>query len=418
MNRTYMARGVEGLIGTLDARRIVEPKGTPEPAPRAVPARTVPPATTQRGGPVVLKGTPPVIIHVGGSNLDEPGRVRLFRFRISDEVQTDHPSMPREEGGRRKNTLAGQIGWVIRARNNDGDFAMGIQSSAQRISRVFSRVQPSGKVWLSPRIENKRDPLRTPASYVRYGLKVGGFIPFIKDDCLMPLLRGGAALGLQFEVMDVQDESKLPPINEIFKIASKFDPEEPSCTLAAERGFTFAIAASILKFQSLTEAIAAGPANLYNAYLGVITTDDRAHEAYHRILFEKFLRRKRLAPRAMNSTLDKELNRRANLLQAHRLFVFLPDGTPIALNRSLLEKYDLSLARANKLRADPTWGRWLIQEIFGLNYDEYMSRLVKLKSVRRQDYEDSTGSPDEQESVYEREQRDVDGLLAGYLTIV
>lgn len=373
---------------------------------------------TQRGGPVVIKGTPPIIIHVGGSNLEEAGRVRLFRFRISDEVQTDHPSMPREEGGRRKNTFAGQVGWVIRARANDGNASMGIQSSAQKISRVFKRVQPSGKIWLSPRIENKRDPLRTPAAYVRYGLKVGGFIPFIKDDCLMPFLRGGAALGLEFEVMDVQDESKLPPINEIFKIASKFDPEEPSCTLAPERGFTFAVAASILKFQNLTESISAGPSKLYNAYLNVVTTDDRAHEAYHRILFEKFLRRKRLAPRAMNSVLDKELNRRASLLQAHRLFVFLPDGTPIALNRSLLEKYGLSLSRANNLRADPTWGRWLIQDILGLNYDEYMSRLAKLKSVRRQDYEESTGSPAEQESVYEREQRDVDGLLAGYLTIV
>lgn len=327
--------------------------------------------------------------------------------------------MPMNESGEgRKNTFAGQIGWVIRARNNDGDFAMGIQSSAQRISRVFSRVQPSGRVWLSPRIEDRSDPLRTPSSYVRYGLKVGGFIPFIKDSCLMPLLRGGAALGLQFEVMDVQDESKLPPIKEIFKIASKFNPEEPSCTLATERGFTFAIAASILKFQNLTEAIAAGPANLYNAYLGVITTDDRAHEAYHRILFEKFLRRKRLAPRAMNSTLDKELNRRANLLQAHRLFVFLPDGSPIALNRSLLEKYELSLARANKLRADPTWGRWLFQEILGLNYDEYIGRLAKMKAIQRANYEESTGSPQEQESIFEVRKREVDGLLAGYLTIV
>lgn len=292
---------------------------------------------------------------------------------------------------------------------------MGTASTAKRISRVFSRIPSSAKIWLSPRIENKNDPLRTPSAYVVYGLTTG-FIPFIKDDCLMPLLRGGAAIGLEFEVADIQDDLKVPPINELLSVASEFDPEEPSCSLMAERGLSFEKAASILKFQNRLEAIAAGPANLYNAYLNVVTSDDRAHEAYHRILFEKFLRQKRLAPKAMNSKLDKELNRRANMLQAHRLFVFTPDGTPIALNRSLIEEYELSITRVNRLRAD-SWGRWLIQDVLGLNYDNFMSRLAKVRFARRGE-DESTGSPAEQESVYERDQRDVDGLLAGYLTIV
>ena len=293
---------------------------------------------------------------------------------------------------------------------------MGIPSTAKRISRVFSRIPSSAKIWLSPRIEDKNDPLRTPSAYVVYGLTTG-FIPFIKDDCLMPLLRGGAAIGLEFEVSTDPNKKGVLPIEELLSVASDFNPEEPSCSLTPERGFSFEKAAIVLKFQNRLEAIAAGPANLYNAYLNVVTSDERAHEAYHRILFEKFLRQKRLAPRAMNSKLDKELNRRANLLQAHRLFVFTPEGDPVALNRSLLDEYGLTIDRLNNLRKPSSpWNRWVIEEVFGMDYDNYMSRLRALWASRAGD--ESTGSPAEQESRFEIERRDVEGLLAGYLTIV
>ena len=293
---------------------------------------------------------------------------------------------------------------------------MGTASTAKRISRVFSRIPRYSKIWLSPRIENKNDPLRTPSAYVVYGLTTG-FIPFIKDDCLVPLLRGGAAIGLEFEVSDAPNKDGVLPIQELLSVASDFNPEEPACSLMAERGFSFEKAASVLKFQNRLEAIAAGPANLYNAYLNVVTSDDRAHEAYHRILFEKFLRQKRLAPKAMNSRLDKEMNRRANMLQVHRLFVFTPEGDPIALNRSLLDEYGLSINRVNKLRAQSNgWIRWVIEDILGMDYDKYLTRLRILKLSMTGD--ESTGSPSEQESVYDEPDRDFEGLLAGYLTIV
>jgi hypothetical protein len=105
------------------------------------------------------------------------------------------------------------------------------------------------------------------------------------------------------------------------------------------------------------------------------------------------------------------------MLQVHRLFVFTPEGDPIALNRSLLDEYGLSINRVNKLRAQSNgWIRWVIEDILGMDYDKYLTRLRILKLSMTGD--ESTGSPSEQESVYDERDRDFEGLLAGYLTIV
>jgi hypothetical protein len=373
--------------------------------------RQVPPGATQRGGVVVLSGNPPVRVHVGGS-LDEPRRVALIRYSI-DARPSVHPRLP-IENNKRQNIYGGSIGWVIRARADDG--------SADRIGRVLKRIPADSKFWLSPMVPAKSpfgpaDPLRTPVA-------LGSIhVPWVKDSCIIPFMRGGAALGLEFVVKDVQENFNLPPIRELVDLDMRSLVDGDDCKLLQERGLSYERAANILGM-TRTVALSIGPDLLYNAYLRNIAVNEMAHAAYHRILFEKFLRRKRLVPRANDSYLDKELNRRALALQARRLFVFNEQNYPLALNHSLLHEYGLRVVRLDGLRQDPKWARWLFLEVLGwtdAQYRKLQTMLSRRQMIRRQDDEDTERvGPSEQQSVYEEPQTDYDemsGLLAGYLTI-
>jgi len=116
------------------------------------------------------------------------------------------------------------------------------------------------------------------------------------------------------------------------------------------------------------------------------------NEAYHRILVAKFLKlgkrgKPRLTPPTKgNKRLDAEIEARANLIQAYRVFVFDRNGCPVGLNQAFIETMgirintlrDRNVPYARYLRGGlaKKWTAWLYAEVLNKSPQECTSGVV------------------------------------------
>jgi hypothetical protein len=347
-------------------------------------------------GSFVIKGAPQ--IHVSISGEPAPGTVLLVRWSIP-EGRTVHPRLPRlydrltptqreayaqriksdpslvELARERQSIFAGQDGWVLRATSDavearEGGMVGG-RSSAKRLLVAWKQVAASGKVWLWPDLP-KSDPYRAPKLV---------HTPWVRDDCILQLMRFGAVNGLRFAVMPIQryvDRESgwvgdQVPARELKNAVIRAASGDTTCEVVPQReGMSLAHAASVLGFDNLRQPLSASADRLYEAFVAARRGGSAdAHSAYHRVLMHRFLNRTSLTGgRAPGGV---EIERRANLLQAHRLFVFDTSGCPISVNGALVRDYGLMIARIldkhvtqpRMMSAKDTWGQWLFTKVLG-----------------------------------------------------
>ncbi len=343
------------------------------------------------GGGFIIRGTPPVEISIARG--PSPGVVWMAPHHINEGPST-HPRIPKaeyrsdpsdtsddeidaesgERRGRRyaDNPFANKDGWRLVATGAAVEAKEGITGSrptSKRLATIYSRIPNESRIWLWP-YRPERDPLGTKKTRPE---------PWISDSCIMTLLRASAAIGLKFAVPPTSiDEIKIGgklvpyeknPSQMLQRAAIRLDGDNECALVPTRKGMTLAGAAAELGMRDPSRA---SPEDLYSAYVAARRAGKaRAHDAYHRILMQRFLERRLIAPRSLNRSLDRELERRANLLQAHRLFVFDSRGCPVSINAVLVREYAMNVSRTlgrhvtqpRLLQKTDTWGQWLFSSI-------------------------------------------------------
>lgn len=378
--------------------------------------------------------TEPAITVISGAS---PGVVLLLRYQIA-QGRTVYNRMPRyqdvmtpeqihifrtqrrirgdsdEEIGiklsDRMNLFSGRDGWILRA---TGARAEGrADTTAKRLLAAVQLIPQTKRTWLSPNLP-KTDPYRTPQAY---GLN---FLPWIEHDCVGTLIREGSKTGLRWGTYEQQryfdqeshQELVIKPLPMLQRAAAS--PE--GCEIVPPRsGLTLLEAGRILGLLTRTSAIDMGSTALYNTYLVRLKASPKSaadiHAAYHRVLMHRFLRRTRLSPTIdTDRNRSLELERRACLLQAHRLFVFDRFGCPVSLNDSLIRAYELDLRALQKRSVTQpryvkdSWSVWLYNFVLRKTPDA-------CAKAREREYE----VPSEEAEMRIR-RFDIDGAVAGLI---
>lgn len=280
----------------------------------------------------------------------EPNVVLLYRWYIP-EGPTAYDRVGQRTGEFYRgyplytNPFGGKWGWTLNAMGKKAEAERELTgpSAADRLRHWFVQLPAEGRVALQPaHLVGPGDPLRAAGSVFRQ---------WVADDCIAALVRAGAqgspqVAPLLFAVQPRQTlrlgEGKTTtvyPIQDLVRIM-----QEPSEDCALERpGMTLSEAATLLGFPDKYKPLSVGADGLYDAWrVRARVARGRAqlevNAAYHRILLHRFLRQKRLTPRVPGrGDLSRAIERRANLLQAYRVFVFDRRGCPVGLNVPLLE---------------------------------------------------------------------------------
>ncbi len=290
----------------------------------------------------------------------EPGVISLRRWYIP-EGPTKHDrvgvpittysedSAPRY-GPWRQNPFGGKWGWAVYSIPEKEWKNRGLKGKDDkaRIRPYLELVPKSQKVQLKPiGTLPQGDPLLSHTRWYR---------PWVSDECIAELIRD-ASVDLLFSVPPDQRVvvdyeatprlyTKIFPIREISNVFRA----NYSCEMEPPKGMSLREAANTLGFEDQFGAINTAPENLYRAWKrrSRAASDKRQrllNAAYHRTLLHRFLRMDRLTPVIENEALDAEIERRAQLIQAYRAFVFNRIGCPVGLNETLLKANNLMVKK-------------------------------------------------------------------------
>lgn len=342
----------------------------------------------------------------------EPGVVNLRRWFIRQDVtkykRVGSPTSVFTEnqgeskhGPWRTNPFGGKYGWTLHAMGKSAWKERGLTGTddAKRLLEPFKRIPPEQRVHLQPRgylpgpepdTGYPGDPLLSGSSKFR---------PWVSDECIAGLIRA-ASPKLRFSVRAKQREL-LPGSGgqrqyaEIFPIRylQQAFQEGHQCDLVIPQGVSLSQAAKALGFADLRKVISIAPEKLYEAWR---SRSERANDrqqrllnlVYHRVLLHRFLRMRRLTPVIEgNRELSIEIERRARLMQAYRVFVFDRQGCPVAINTALLEANNLQvktlmdkqIPHAEFTRYGPKarkFGAWVFTDVLRKRISECRSREV------------------------------------------
>lgn len=282
-------------------------------------------------------------------------------------------------------------GWRLRALGPPSEIRLhGSDLRTQaRLSMLFARIPTGkGKTWLQTSLD-KRDPYYWYAARRDPKGKEPAWTPWVSHECIGWLVTEGAKLGLHFaaRAIDPPDPTRVLPARSLIEDIVTYIADPASCRVRPPREKSIRSAARILGMNEL-QPLSAGAGELYEAYRSALrASDDKTdvHEAYHRVLLHRFLRRRRLVPKLVRSSqIGDAAERRANLLQAHRVFVFNSSGCPMRFNQRVLEANGIkaddqleALAAKNPLLMydrDPRgqylvkdWTQWLFEKVLELD---------------------------------------------------
>ena len=269
-------------------------------------------------------------------------------------------------------------GWRVRALSNEMEEKIAGESynTAHILSSLVRRIPTSQRAWLQSNMMAPGDPyswLRTESG------RKGIWTLWIRPECLGWLVTEGAKLGIFFGAPPSNNPNFPSQAQELKLDVQKYISGEFRCATRVARGLGVRSAAKILGADPL-EPLSMSAMKLFIAYQTALrTSDDRSavHEAYHRLLLARFLRRRSLVPQGTRAShVGSEAERRANLLQAHRVFVFNRSGCPVKLNKNFLDANGIEIGSLltknpmlvymrntqNQYIVDK-WTRWLFEEV-------------------------------------------------------
>lgn len=234
------------------------------------------------------------------------------------------------------------------------------------------------------------------------------FQAWLNESCVPWLVVNGTKLGLKFAVppFDRSDLERTPsrfeesPATTLAKLVASYvrDPQNfvsvfGECSISPVREQGIRSSGYVLDLKK-TEGISVNAETLYNHYRWSLKhSADKAavHAAYHRILLHRFLRRRALVPKT--GPLDAVGNaaeRRARLLQAHRVLVFNSEGCPVSFNQQALEangiKADLlgnaTLVFKDRVDLDIVndWTRWLYGDVLQLPLESCARAVSRMRA--------------------------------------
>lgn len=346
---------------------------------------------------VDLPSKPRRLPKVEGLGADEPPRRRIVTGP-STTVQVD-PTKPLPKGASAAERLAWERevtklwekkikdeekagvavrGWRVRALSPKKEMEIAGENlgTAAKLSSLVRRIPRDQRAWLQSGMMAHGDPynwLRTSQEErVVWTL-------WIRPDCIGWLAEAGRDLGIYFGAPPSPNPNFPSQAEQLRLDIQKYISGEMKCSPKTKRGLGIRSAASVLGVGQL-EPLSASALKLFQMYQDALrTSEDKelVHEAYHRILLTRFLRRRSLVPQARRgSFIGEEAERRANLLQAHRMFVFNRNGCPVKLNKSFLEANGIDLK--SLLNKNPfllhkknisnqytvnEWTKWLFEEV-------------------------------------------------------
>lgn len=286
------------------------------------------------------------------------------------------------------------VGWRMRALSPESEISLvGKNYGTQaKLSALFRRIDANQKTWLEgPSYMGKGDPFYflSQKQHPRHAKDRFAFTPWLKPDCIGWLVVEGSKLGLKFAVRALPEEAPVGWIQEaryLERDVLRYIQGEAKCEVKPPREKSIRGASAVLGIEKL-EALSASAMKLFEAYqaaLGGNEDKTEVHEAYHRILLHRFLRRRTLVPiGSRTSIIGAESERRANLLQAHRVFVFNSAGCPTRLNTRFLQANGIGIEEL--MLKKPTliymrnpqnvyvvneWTKWLFEDVLGKDPSE------------------------------------------------
>lgn len=278
-------------------------------------------------------------------------------------------------------------GWRMRALSAESEVEFGGKNlgTQAKLSALFRRIPPEQKAWLEgpSKWMQKNDPYFWLA---RTRNREFAWTPWVKPECAAWLVVEGAKLGLFFAARATEG---LKEAEELKLDVNQYLRGDISCEVRPPRDLSIGGAARVFglnRYEPLSMS-AMGLFEVYQRALKEATNKRDVHEAYHRILLHRFLRRRLLVPTSTRSSeIGKESERRANLLQAHRVFVFNSNGCPTRLNSTFLESNGIGikeLLAKNPLlmySRDPRnrylvneWTAWLFRDVLKKDPDDCRS---------------------------------------------
>lgn len=271
-------------------------------------------------------------------------------------------------------------GWRLRALSPQNEIRIsGQDHNTQSVTTsLWKRIPPgTQKAWLEPNLP-KGDPYRSPDSAT--------YQAWVRETCIPWLVVEGSKQGLKFAANTKGTHEWRPALRLISLVGGYVrNPSSFDCKTVQLREKGVRLSSRVLGFNEL-QALSAGAEELYQAYIETLRrSSDKAevHDAYHRILLHRFLRRRPLTPRGVGP--DRAAERRANMLQARRLFVFNSYGCPVSINKTTLEQNgikvtslgerDVTLIRGRRSIVEQ-WTRWLYDFVLEVPTTDCMSASV------------------------------------------
>lgn|GEM_PF-3728968 len=371
--RPKRSRSMDGLGADLPRRRIIQSRS--EVDAREAPAEKPPEEKIQpveaKRRIVQSKPESPIEAKRLTKAESDAAEVALWKKRLREEEKREGGSRSLAVRGWRMRVLSAKSEMEIEGKN------FGTQA---KLSALFKRIPSSEKAWLEARSQwvSDGDPYHFQA-----GARGGGFAwtPWVKPECIGWLVTEGAKLGIYFATPPL--EKGVPPrqCDELRLDVQNYLKGTVSCSLKVVRKPGIRGAAKVLGVGEL-QPLSISAMGLFEAYQAALRSNPdkrEVHEAYHRVLLHRFLRRRTLVPLGSRSSIvGKESERRANMLQARRVFVFNSEGCPTRLNKQLLEENGIGIEEL--LLKKPTlvyvrntqgqylvheWTKWLFEEVLG-----------------------------------------------------
>jgi len=263
-----------------------------------------------------------------------------------------------------------------------------------RSGRKIAVHEHASRAWLESGLVSS-DPLWTPGRMQ--------FQPWFTESCAPWIILEGTRLGLRFALQqyDRSNPQARPPgkydwtqaeylsrlIESYLRDPERFRDLFGACYVGPDRERGLVASTKTLDLEK-TQGISINAETLYNHYRWALKhNEDKAavHRAYHRILLHRFLRRRRLTPGGpYTGGVADAAERRAKLLQAHRVLVFNSQGCPVAWNETELAANGIDKETIRKVYGNTTlvfgnrvpkdiganvsvWTRWLYEEVLELD---------------------------------------------------
>lgn len=281
------------------------------------------------------------------------------------------------------------IGWRLRALSPNSEIAIGGKNygTQEKLSSLFRRIGQDQRTWLEgPEYMGRGDPyfFVSHKQHPRHSKDRFAFTPWVKSECIGWIIVEGSKLGLKFAVRALPEgvpPEKIAEARYLVQDVLDYRDGKFRCEVKPPREKSVRDASETLGIGGL-EALSMSALKLFENYQSALrdSADKQdVHEAYHRILLHRFLRRRTLVPvGSRTSKIGEMAERRANLLQAHRVFVFDGNGCPTRLNTRFLQAngidvYKLMLKRPTlTFMRNPRneylvneWTKWLFEDVLG-----------------------------------------------------